>query len=350
VLDVWPEDELEFVSDCPICGDQRRSVLYEKLTDRVHYCAPGTWKLVRCDNCGSAYLNPRPVPVSIWRAYTRYYTHGTTAQNLDTENLTVRKRLRRVLQNGYINLRYGTSLRPATIFGTVVAPLLGLKRAIDYSLRDLPWGSNDRGGSLLDIGCGNGDYLRIAAQIGWQVTGLDPDPQAAALDSGLNVRKGGLPETGLPAEAFDMITLNHVVEHLHDPVASLREVFRLLKPGGRVWIATPNLESYSHLRFQENWIGLQAPGHLVLFNHRSMAQVLNTAGFERLHFSGVHRVARGYFTMSWRVARGESPFDPGTPLPPRQRLESVLSDLKAALLPRRREELVVMARKPKSIS
>ena len=348
MLDAWPEDELESVVGCPICGDPHCRLLYEDLTDRVHYSAPGAWKMHQCDNCGSAYLNPRPVPASIWRAYISYYTHRSTAQALDPENLGARQRLRRVLRNGYVNSLYGTSLRPATILGPVLVPLLGIKRAIDYSLRDLPRGQEVQGGSLLDIGCGSGDYLRLAVEMGWQATGLDPDPQAAALDSGLKVIKGGLPQTGLPAEAFDMVTLSHVIEHVHDPVASLREVYRVPKPGGRIWIATPNLESCSHRRFRNHWIGLQAPGHLVLFNRRSMARALNAAGFERLHFAGMHRVAQGYFAMSWRVARGVGPFDPAYPLPIRQRIEAILSDLSAILLPRCREEIVVMARKPKS--
>jgi 2-polyprenyl-3-methyl-5-hydroxy-6-metoxy-1,4-benzoquinol methylase len=343
VLNGWPEKELEFVVDCPICGDPQSRLLYDELTDRAHRSASGTWKMQQCDKCGSAYLNPRPIPASIWRAYVSYYTHKS--QILDTEYLGARERLRRVLRNGYVNRLYGTSLRPATTFGATLVPLLGIKRAIDYSLRDLPRGPAHVG-NVLDIGCGSGDYLRLAVEMGWQATGLDPDPQAAALESGLNVKKGGLPETGLSAETFDVVTLSHVIEHVHDPVASLREVHRVLKPGGRIWIATPNLESCSHRRFGKNWIGLQAPGHLVLFNRLSMAHALNAAGFEDLHFAGMHRVARGYFTMSWRIAQGESPFDPGNPLPFRQRIVAALSDLKAAFQPCRREEIVVIARKP----
>lgn len=348
MLDVWPEDELEPVVGCPICGDQRRSLLYQELTDRVHYCAPGTWELYQCGKCGSAYLDPRPLPDSIWRAYTSYYTHASGTGGADDENLNVGKWLRQALRNGYINVRYGTNLRPATDLGAWLAPMLGKKRGIDYSLRDLPRGREAQGRSLLDIGCGSGDYLRVAAELGWQATGLDPDPQAAALESGLNVRKGGLPETALPAEAFDIVTLNHVIEHVHDPIASLREVYRLLKPGGRVWIATPNLESYSHRRFRENWIGLQPPGHLVLFNRASMKYALDAAGFEHPQFlRGQRGVALSYFTMSWRVVRGENPFAPeSSALPFGQRIECVLSDLKAALRPRRSEEVVVIARKP----
>jgi hypothetical protein len=104
----------------------------------------------------------------------------------DDENLNVGKWLRQALRNGYINVRYGTNLRPATDLGAWLAPMLGKKRGIDYSLRGLPRGREAQGRNLLDIGCGSGDYLRVAAELGWQATGLDPDPQAAALNSGLN--------------------------------------------------------------------------------------------------------------------------------------------------------------------
>jgi len=144
-----------------------------------------------------------------------------------------------------------------------------------------------------------------------------------------------------------VVTLSHVIEHVHDPVACLREVFRLCKPGGQVWITTPNLESYGHRRFREHWIGLQPPNHLVLFTRSSIMHALNAAGFERLHFSSMHPQAVGYFHMSWRVARGENPFGAeGSPLPFSHRIAGMLADLKAALLPHRREEIVVMARKP----
>jgi 2-polyprenyl-3-methyl-5-hydroxy-6-metoxy-1,4-benzoquinol methylase len=346
VLDVWPEDELESVPSCPICGDQRRHILYDKLTDRVHCCAPGEWKFYQCERCGSAYLDPRPVPSSIWRAYTSYYTHASTTP--DAGDLSIRQRLRRIVRNGYVNFVYGTSLRPATVFGVVFVRLLGIKRAINYGLRDLPLERESQGGSMLDIGCGSGDYLRVATEMGWKATGLDPDPQAAALDSGLDVKKGGFPATDLPSETFDMVTLSHVIEHVHDPVASLREVYRLLRPGGRIWIATPNVESDSHRHFREDWIGLQPPGHLVLFNRDSMAQALRDAGFEGFHFTGAHRVARGYFTMSWRVQLGVSPFGPVPPISFRQRIEAFLSDVKTMLRPRRSEEIVVVAKKPQS--
>jgi 2-polyprenyl-3-methyl-5-hydroxy-6-metoxy-1,4-benzoquinol methylase len=345
VVAEWPETELEPVAGCPVCGHNNRRLLYAGLTDRVHHCAPGAWNLHQCQQCGAAYLDPRPTPSSIWRAYTNYYTHKMAGINL---TLSFRQRLRRALRNGYINSKYGSSLKPATGLGKWVVPLLyGKQGEIDHGLRNLP--RLDIAGSrkVLDIGCGNGSFLQEAAQLGWDARGIDPDPSAASHIAGLRVEQGALPKTEFRDATFDVITLSHVIEHTHDPVASLREVYRLLKPGGRIWLATPNVAAAGHRRFRKNWIGLHPPAHLVLFTHASILHALCTVGFDEAHFSSMHPQARGYHHMSWRIAQGEYPFaEAGRPLPFSIRLIAAIDDLLSAIWPNHREEIVVTARKP----
>lgn len=59
----WPPSDLERVTQCPVCGSSHRKLLYRRLTDRVFFCAAGTWALYACNSFGSAYLDPRPTPI-----------------------------------------------------------------------------------------------------------------------------------------------------------------------------------------------------------------------------------------------------------------------------------------------
>lgn len=344
----WPESEIERVMDCPVCGHNGRRLLHKGLTDITFRCAPGMWNLHQCLQCDTAFLDPRPTPASIWRAYTNYYTHKPLGNELPLSTMGFRQRLRRALRNGYINSRYGANLQPASRLGRWVVPLLyGKQGEIDHSLRSLPRLIKGESKKVLDIGCGDGSFLRIAMQLGWVVQGIDPDSKLTSHIDGISIEQGGFPKTRFQDATFDVVTLSHVIEHTHDPVASLQEVYRLLKPGGKIWIATPNVSSVGHRWFGSHWIGLQSPGHLVLFSHKAIMHGLSTAGFNDMRVADMFPQATGYYHMSWRLALGEDPFaSTGTPLPFYLRLMGLVSNLLYAFLPSCREELVVTATKP----
>jgi predicted SAM-dependent methyltransferase len=142
--------------------------------------------------------------------------------------------------------------------------------------------------------------------LGWQTFGLEPDPRAveAARKRGLDVELGVLDESSFAPASFDAVTLNHVIEHLHDPVRTLRICRRILRPGGMLWLATPNLGSLGHARFGPAWRGLEPPRHLVLFTVEAARRALNSAGFEReaTLLRGVD--ARWMFRASERLRTG----------------------------------------------
>ena len=160
-----------------------------------------------------------------------------------------------------------------------VAPARGA--LVDREIRHLP---AIPGGRLLDVGCGSGAFLVQMAALGWRAQGIDPDPAAvaSAREAGLSVTQGTLADLDLDehAGAFDAVTLSHVIEHLHDPAEDLRRVHRLLRPGGLLWIATPNLEALGLRRFGRDWLGLDPPRHLVLFTRASLERLLRDTGFE----------------------------------------------------------------------
>jgi SAM-dependent methyltransferase len=205
----------------------------------------------------------------------------------------------------------------------------------------------DGGGRLLDIGCGNGSFLSEANRLGWSATGIEIDPRAvrAGRTAGLDIREGGLPDTRLPGEHFDAVTLSHVIEHVHDPLAALAEVGRLLKPGGQVSLATPNLDSTGSSVFKQRWRGLEAPRHLVLFNPAALEAAVRAAGFVDVRRLPAVPSALGYFTLSWRMRFSEVPDQSSRCLPWNLRLRAALADARAFFDAGRAEDFALLARK-----
>ncbi len=342
----WPADELEAVDCCPLCGCAERITLHRDLTDRIFFCAPGRWHLYRCRGCEGVYLDPRPTLESIARAYSSYYTHEPEGGG--DAPPTAFGRFKRASYNGYLNAQYNLDLRPAISWSRwAVAAVPRIKLKKDLMARHLRL--DRRGARLLDIGCGNGAFVRAARAWGWDAEGLDPDPNAAAVvrAAGLPITVGSLPKLGYPDASFAAVTMSHSIEHLHDPLAGLHEIRRILQPGGTVWIATPNLDSNGHEVFGAEWVGLDPPRHLVLFTAPSLISTLSQAGFVEIRQVRSSFVTQWYFTSSYRIGRNEDPFPTnGARLPQWLKLKAAIADWQALLHPKSAEEIIIMARRP----
>jgi len=150
-------------------------------------------------------------------------------------------------------------------------------------------------GRILDVGCGAGHFLNGMKLRGWQTFGIEVSEGAAAYARerfGLEVHVGELEEAEFPAACFDVITLWHVLEHLHDPLATLMEINRLLKDDGLLVFAIPNWESVDARLFGEFWVGLDVPRHLYVFARPALESLLFEAGFKIVEagcFFGSHR-------------------------------------------------------------
>lgn len=348
----WPAEGLEPVGQCPVCGFEGRELLYAGLTDRVFFCAPGYWALQRCGSCRAAYLDPRPTAATIALAYNRYYTHGPGGDT-DAVPATVLGRLKSALKNGYLSARYGVELRSSVRLGRVVVPLLVRHRlGLDRWIRHLP--PHRANQKLLDIGCGNGRFLALAKRLGWDAHGLDPDPIAieAAHRAGHRATLGSLPRTDFASGSFSIVTLSHMLEHAPDPADCLAEVHRILEPGGRVWIATPNLDGYGRRRFAKDWLALDPPRHLVLFTHDSLTAACHRAGFVNVV---VRRTLLSDYATSSALAAGRDPWehvDLNTglaqgklALTPAQRMEAAFAALLPLLVPNLSDEIILTAEK-----
>jgi 2-polyprenyl-3-methyl-5-hydroxy-6-metoxy-1,4-benzoquinol methylase len=303
----WPSNGLERVAHCPICGADRRGVLYERLRDRTFFCAPGEWTLYRCEQCGSGYLDPRPTPETVGLAYARYFTH-TKKERKRNEELSLLGRLRRALAEGYRNDRFGTRRQPALRIGAWLAYLLpGWRSRMEAQVRHLPRARP--GDALLDIGCGDGAFLEFALEMGWKAEGIEMDPQAVevARRRGLTVHQGSVDSLRDRKESYEVITLSHVIEHVHQPLQLLQACLRLLKPGGVLWLETPNLDAAGHTRYGRDWRGLEPPRHLVLFTWASLRLLLKAAGFASAVPLPARPMAVDTFPPSEAIRRGEDP-------------------------------------------
>jgi SAM-dependent methyltransferase len=338
----WPPDALERAEVCPVCGHSGRRLLQEGLRDLI-FDAPGEWNLYACAECGSGYLDPRPTEAEIGRAYERYFGAERSASTGAGPTLS---RLRVAIMNGYLNGSFGYALEPASRLGRFLVPLMPKRRMrVEWSVRHLrrPQGSP----RLLDVGCGTGEFLVRMRDAGWEVRGIEPHLPSAAVarEAGVEVDQVSLEQARFEERSFHAITLNHVIEHLHDPRGAVARCRELLRPRGTLWIATPNIEALGHLRFGPHWFGLDPPRHLVLFTGRSLERLIREEGFADSRRLRAYR-AEVTYPPSSALARGEDLPGPGDALPRAVRRSIRLADLRTFLRPDRTEELVVMATAP----
>jgi SAM-dependent methyltransferase len=271
-------------------------------------------------------------------AYSSYYTHAEAPAETPTG-------LRARVVNAHLAARWGYEAERPLPFGAAVRFLMPSRAAVvDRTHRHLP---ATRRGRLLDVGSGNGAFVERMRMLGWDAEGVEPDPRAVSVarESGLPVREGTV--EGLAAgleQSYDVITLDHVIEHLHDPAAALDSVHAALRPGGLLWIATPNLESLGHRRFGRDWLHLDPPRHLVLFNTSSLQALLRRSGFEPLAPPRPAPTAALTFPRSAAIRDGRLPGDGALGGGFALTAQAVLADQRAARRPRLAEELVQPAR------
>lgn len=180
-------------------------------------------------------------------------------------------------------------------------------------------------GTLLDVGCADGQFLDVARSHGWQTTGIEPSLAAAEYartERELNVHHGYLGEDVLPVASFTLITMWDVIEHMRDPATSVRRSFQLLQPGGRLFIRTPNLPYLllkhriwnSLLGYEKCFIPLV---HWWNFDQHTIALLLKETGFQPIRFqvgppeiygSPIRRLVQHLFHLIARFTGTASPF------------------------------------------
>lgn len=135
-------------------------------------------------------------------------------------------------------------------------------------------------GSLLDIGAGTGAFAHFMQQTGWQVTCIEPDEGARANAETLYKLKALPPEAffGLEPAQFDVVTMWHVMEHVHNLHGYVEQIKKVLKPGGALLIAVPNYTSKDAQHYGEHWAAYDVPRHLYHFSPTAMQNMLQAHG------------------------------------------------------------------------
>ena len=138
---------------------------------------------------------------------------------------------------------------------------------------------------LLDNGCGAGSLLEAARIHGWQAHGLDVSSHAAkhVRELGFEVFEGELQEAAYPSQHFDVVTAAELLEHIPDPRTLVREVARILRPGGLFWTTTPHARGLSARVLGLDWRCIWPPEHLQLFSTGGLKALLGSAGFRDIH-------------------------------------------------------------------
>jgi len=280
---------------CYLCGDVG-TPLYTGLRDRL-FDAPGVWSLLRCPTCALVWLDPRPDPDDIPKLYSQYYTHEPT-RSTGGWFAALKALVKRAVLAGAFGYGSATLRRTERLIGSVLRHITPIR---DMAGASVLWVPPPSRGLLLDVGCGNGEFLMQMRRFGWRVQGVEPDPVAAehARCSGLDVMPGVLEAAGLPAQSCDVITMNHVIEHLADPLRALEECRRLLTANGWLVLVTPNVASLGHQWFRRAWRGLEPPRHLFLFSLATLRSSVERAGLTVLSL----RTSSKGASFIWEVSR-----------------------------------------------
>lgn len=252
--------------NCPVC--RAVAVDPQKILWDDRYGYPGQFELMRCTNCGHAYLNCDMTPGQLSELYTNYYPRKTF--DLD-------------------------QCKPHAEKSGLGAWFNGLNSS---AFRCVP--KNVR---VLDVGCGFGQSLGYHTARGCDVYGVEADEniRRVADKFGYKVHVGLFDDSIYEPEYFDYVTMDQVIEHVADPVSTLRGMARILKSGGTAILSTPNAGGWGAKTFGRRWINWHAPYHVQFFSRNSMQIAAKRAGLvvtevktitnsEWLHYQWIHLV------------------------------------------------------------
>lgn len=236
---------------CPICSSTEAADLWRE----------GEWRLVRCTSCDLVYVGNPPDEDELQRLYS--FEEGFHTQLADDDSCS-----------------------------TVDVDAMAAEHLRLMTLHRAP-------GSLLDVGCATGRFMMLAEDLGWTTTGveLNDDTAGIARKQGLDVVTGTLDDLagalGADDRGFDAVCMWDLIEHVPDPVGLLRTARTLLTPGGRLWIATPNIDGLfpqASLRAAGavgRWPHVEPPYHLCQFSEGTLTEALRRAGYR--HPAVLHR-------------------------------------------------------------
>jgi 2-polyprenyl-3-methyl-5-hydroxy-6-metoxy-1,4-benzoquinol methylase len=225
---------------CPICKSNN---IQQQLTATDHTVSQTKFSIWHCNACTARFTQdvPEQDAIGAYYASENYISHSDT-------------------KKGIIN----------SLYHLVRKQTLGAKRKLVINETQIAKGA------ILDIGCGTGAFLNTMQEAGWNITGLEPDTIARTKAAELYHIQPQ--ETGklfdLTPASFKAITMWHVLEHVHELHAYIRQIEKLLAPGGKAFIAVPNYTSKDAAIYAAHWAAYDVPRHLYHFSPQSMETLL----------------------------------------------------------------------------
>ncbi len=269
---------------CLICGS-KGSPLYSGLND-VLFGVKGDWNVDFCRGCQVSWLNPSPTDDTAHLLYEKYYTHQELNNEFLKHSTFTSFPRNKKLKYSVLNVWYNYPISGITLkdkcAGLILGLLPGIRKKIRVGIGTLPYMQN---GKLLDLGCGNGDFLLEMNYLGFDTYGIEIDDAAAeiARTNGLKVTTGTLQADTYIENFFDAIYTNNVIEHLSNPVEVVATCQKILKKGGLLVLKTCSISSLAHTYYKESYRGLEIPRHLNVFSPRALRKLGEKSGFQVLY-------------------------------------------------------------------
>lgn len=250
------------LKECPICLSKKITFLFNQQDKNINIL--GKFSLFKCNNCDGIFLNPQPSSKESEKFYPEenYYSLG----KIQDEKCSIKTRIKMKLYNLYFS-------KNKNLF----------KRAIFSPIKFMIRGTNIRkDGKLLDVGCGSGQFLYEMKSLGLDICGIEPGNfnEEGNKKYDLNIKKMDIKSARYPKDSFDIITLNHVLEHLNNPNETLYEINRVLKKEGTFILGIPNTNSLAYKIFGKNWYQLDIPRHVINYSNKNIHILLGKNGFK----------------------------------------------------------------------
>ena len=231
-------------SECPVCSGTSISKVF---SCQDYTVSQKFFNIYECANCTLRFTQDVPELGEIGK----YYASEDYISHSDTDK-------------GFINKLYH-SIRKFT---------LNQKKKLLLSITKL------KRGKILDIGCGTGSFLEIMQTAGWETVGLEPDTDARKLTAAKHIEWFEPNHLfNFPEKQFDVITLWHVLEHVHDLHNYIIQIKKLLKKNGLLVIAVPNYTSTDATHYDAFWAAYDVPRHLYHFSPNAMKILLEKHQF-----------------------------------------------------------------------
>jgi 2-polyprenyl-3-methyl-5-hydroxy-6-metoxy-1,4-benzoquinol methylase len=234
---------LETLDKCPVC---QQSSFSNYLNVEDYTVSHKEFTIQQCNSCYFLFTNPRPSEEQIGAYYESqdYISHHDEAKDL--------------MSKAYTSVRNHTIEKKVELINSLVQPK----------------------GTLLDIGCGTGNFLSAVKANGWKTFGTEPDSGARAIASkrvGATIFEN-VNDDAMGAQQYDIISMWHVLEHVHKLNETIDWLQNHLKPNGRIIIAVPNPQSYDAAKYGRFWAAYDVPRHLYHFTRATMKNLLQRHG------------------------------------------------------------------------